>query len=93
MANKFEALVPEHVLNIAAGAAKEVIDADYVCSLGKQAFAKMRPQKAGPTGNQYSLFEVHEGIALETRGVCTDAGCTASYIDLHTSWAGPVQQG
>ena len=35
MADQFEALGIEQMLDVAARAAKEIIDADYVCSLRK----------------------------------------------------------
>src|SRR5260370_20940014 len=59
MPDHFEVLMVEQVLDIATRTGEEVIDADDDRSIGKQAFAKMRPEETSTARHQYSLLKVH----------------------------------
>ena len=41
------------------GPGEEVVDAENACVLPQQPLAQMRPEKAGPAGDQHALFKVH----------------------------------
>ena len=60
MADQLEALVIEQVLDVAAGAGEEIVDADDIGALGQQALAQMRAEEAGAAGDQNALFEMHD---------------------------------
>jgi len=60
----FEPFLREQMRNIGARTGKTIVDADYICSRGEQAVAKMRPAKSGTAGDKYSLLQVHESLSL-----------------------------
>jgi hypothetical protein len=49
------------MLDVAASASKEIIDANYISPLCDQAIAKVRAKKPRSAGDQYSLFKMHQG--------------------------------
>ena len=55
-------IVIEQVLDIAARAAKEIVHANHIGTLGDQTIAKVRTQEARSTGDQYSLFQMHRRV-------------------------------
>ena len=59
VADQFETLVVQQMLDIAARAAEEIIDADDVGALRKQPLAKVRAEKTRPAGYQDLLFKMH----------------------------------
>ena len=59
VADQFEVLVVKEMLDIAARAGEEIVDADNVRAVRQQALAEMRTEKAGAAGDQYAFFEMH----------------------------------
>jgi hypothetical protein len=66
MTDQLEALVAEQMLDVAAGAAEEVVDADDVGALGQEPLAQMRAEEAGAAGDQDALFQMHSGFPGES---------------------------
>lgn len=52
MANHFEALVPYQVFNIGDAAGLEIIETEYMVSLGQHGLAQMRSNESGTAGNE-----------------------------------------
>jgi hypothetical protein len=59
MADHFKALVAKQMFDIAASAAKIVIDANHISPFREQTIAKVRAKKTRSPCNQYSLLEMH----------------------------------
>jgi hypothetical protein len=59
VAQQFEMLMAEQMLDIAARAGEEVIDAQHLAARLQQPFAEMRSEKSGPTGDQDPAFKMH----------------------------------
>lgn len=54
VAHNLEIPVVEQVLDVALGASKEVVQADYLVAEGQQALTEVRAQEACPTRNENS---------------------------------------
>ena len=59
MPDQFEVLVLKQMLDIAARASEEIVDADDDRSAGQQALAEMGAEKPSTAGNDHPFFEMH----------------------------------
>jgi hypothetical protein len=55
----FEVFVFKQMLDITARAGEEIVDADDDRSVGQQALAEMRTEKASAAGDEHAFFEMH----------------------------------
>ena len=62
MADQLEALVTEQMLDVAARAAEEIVDADDVGALASSRSHRCEPRKPGAAGDQNPLFEMHGDV-------------------------------
>ena len=60
VADQFEIRPRQQVADVGLLAGEEVVQADDVVTVGDQALAEMRAEKAGPAGDQDSLDRPHE---------------------------------
>jgi hypothetical protein len=58
VAHQLETRMTEQVLDIAARAGEEIVDAEHFIAVGEQAVARMRAEKAGPAGHQHPFGKV-----------------------------------
>jgi hypothetical protein len=79
--HQLEAGVIDEVRDVVLVAGEEIVDAEDVVALRQQAFAKMRTQEAGPSGDQDSfhsqmlLFRSHGlGSPAMRRGMAAFSG-------------------
>ena len=64
MAQQLEMRVVEQMHDVLFGPGEIVVQADDVATLGEQAFAQVRTEKAGAAGDENTFFQVH-GLCLE----------------------------
>src|SRR5678816_2553298 len=62
--DQLEALVAQQVLDVAARAGEEVVNADELPTLLEQPFAEVRAEESGATGDQYRIRLRHEDRPL-----------------------------
>ena len=78
VADQFEVLVVEQMLDIGARAGEKIVEADDVGALVQQAFAQMRAEKSGTAGDENTPLQMHfpirsHSIAWKAAGPCMPA--------------------
>src|SRR5262249_34988305 len=57
--HQLESLAVEQVFDISSGSGKEIVDADHIGTVLKEALRKMGAEKSGATGDQNPCFQMH----------------------------------
>jgi hypothetical protein len=68
MADEFEALLANEMLDVAARAGEEIVDTDYFRALRQQAVAQMGAEEAGAAGHHDALLKMHNSNPAQGDG-------------------------
>src|SRR5439155_11082649 len=59
----------DEVLDVAADAGEEIIDADDIALPGDQPLAQVRAEKPGTAGDQNAFFQMHQRRSMTVSGI------------------------